>query len=154
MQARLDYWFISTGLTYQVRKVEIRPGILSDHSLLTLNIEILDCINRGKGYWKFNNDLLQDKNYVNMIKSTINDVCKKTKMSDKNLLWEYTKCQIRTDTISYAIKRAKTLRDREEKLTKKLQDLEKNLNGKDTNYMEYKQCKLEWENIVRKKVSK
>ena len=116
-------------------------------------MELLNCIERGKGYWKFNNDLLLDKDYVNIIKTTINDIRTNVKLLDKNVLWEYTKCQIRTETISYSIKRAKQLREREAELTEKLRKLEQNLNGDEINYLEYIECKFEWENLVRKKVN-
>ena len=36
----------------------------SDHDVVFLELEICNNINFGKGYWKFNNSLLQDKTFV------------------------------------------------------------------------------------------
>ena len=62
---------------------------------------------RGKSYWKFNNDLLMDKIYVEKINKSIHDIKHNVYMADKNQLWEYIKCQLRTDNILYASQKAK-----------------------------------------------
>ena len=69
-----DYFLVSIGLTYLIRNVDILPGLSSDHSIVTLTVDIQDTNIRGKGYWKFNNDLLLDNEYVNKIKNTINSI--------------------------------------------------------------------------------
>lgn len=153
VQSRLDYWLISRSLAYQITKTDIKPGILSDHSLITINIGFGKNVERGKGYWKFNNDLLLDKDYIEMTKNTIEHIKANVRITDKNVLWEYTKCQIRTDTISYSIKRARRLKEKENELRNRLEKLEANLNGEEVNYLEYIECKLEWENIIRRKVN-
>ena len=45
-------------------------------------------------------------------------------MTDKTQLWEYVKCQLRTDTIIYAGKKAKENRKLESDLKEKLQAFE------------------------------
>ena len=56
---------------------------------------------------KFNNDLLSDLEYIEFIKSVIENTRNENSITDKYLLWEHKKCQIRTETIHYSIKRAK-----------------------------------------------
>ena len=151
VQSRLDYWLISTSLTYQTVSSFIKPVNSSDHSILTLSIELIQSKQRGKIYWKFNNDLLMDKEYTQKIKSIIEYVKNEVNIENKNTLWEYLKCQIRTDTIQYSINKAKKARELEKRLIERIEILEKNLDGNETTYVEYLQCKLEWENIVKRK---
>ena len=60
-------------MSQYVIDAEIIPGYRTDHSGITL----------GKGYWKFNNTLLKDNEYVTLIKNTIEDV-KKTYVNNRN----------------------------------------------------------------------
>ena len=143
VQSRLDYWLISTSLSYLVKEMKIKPGFGSDHSIITISLDLLDTNKRGKGYWKFNNSLLTDKNYVELIKNTISSVNREVTMTDKNMLWEYLKCQIRTETMIYAGKKAKLEKEQMIILEKKLEELEKNLNSDKIKQAEYAQCKLE-----------
>ena len=152
VQSRLDYFLVSIGLTYLIRKVDILPGLSSDHSIVTLTVDIQDTNIRGKGYWKFNNDLLLDNEYVNKIKNTINSIKQNITMSNKNTLWEYVKCQIRTDTLQYASYRAKKIKSREIELIKKLKALETQLNN-EQKYLEYIQVKGEWESMEQRKTN-
>ena len=66
-------------------------------------IEKLNTMKRGPGYWKFNNKLLHDKAYVELIKSEIEIIkAEEYKIENKNTFWDYVKCRIRTVTITYA----------------------------------------------------
>ena len=78
IQSRLDYFFIQKFLQKLIQECRIMPNIFSDHSALILTI----CFDeetapRGPGYWRFNNSLLSDNEYVacalkfkNSLKST------------------------------------------------------------------------------------
>ena len=50
-----------------VGKCDINSNYRSDHSVLVLSI-----VTKGKGIWRFNNSLLYDKNYLNLV-NTINN---------------------------------------------------------------------------------
>jgi hypothetical protein len=58
-----------------------RGGSLSFLTIFTFVIpELLDLLvfsaspaNRGKGYWKFNSQLLRDSNYIDIVKTCIRD---------------------------------------------------------------------------------
>ena len=71
IQSRLDYWLASISLTYQIEDTFIKPGNSSDHSIIGLSINFSENAKRGKGYWKFNNDLLSDKKYIELVKGVI-----------------------------------------------------------------------------------
>ena len=48
-------------------------GYRTDHSGVILKLDFYEQA-RGKGYWKFNNSLSKDKNYIKIVKDTINEV--------------------------------------------------------------------------------
>ena len=51
-------------------KIEILPSYKSDHNPIVLTF-IKSRQNRGKGLWKFNNDLLKNQDFISMIKEEI-----------------------------------------------------------------------------------
>ena len=71
--SRLDYFLISNSLFPFISGATIEPGILSDHSITTLTVDFRH-FTRGRGFWKFNNSLLKDPEYVTLIKKTIKNV--------------------------------------------------------------------------------
>ena len=71
VQARLDFFLISRHLNYLISNCSFKPGYKSDHSLISLNIDLLDTHKSGKSYWKFNNSLLHDNTYVQLIKEEL-----------------------------------------------------------------------------------
>ena len=56
-----------------VANVDILPGINSDHSIPLLDIDFAR-FQRGRGFFKFNNSLLNDQEYVDIILKAIRDV--------------------------------------------------------------------------------
>ena len=71
--ARLDYFLISVSLLPFIENADILPTAFSDHSPIVLDIDFSRFI-RGRGFWKFNNALLKDPNYVEVVKNTIKSI--------------------------------------------------------------------------------
>ena len=71
--ARLDFFLISDSLLPYVEKASILPACFSDHSPVLLEVDFAK-FKRGRGFWKFNNSLLKDTKYVEMIKNLIKKV--------------------------------------------------------------------------------
>ena len=71
-QARLDFFLITSHMIDIIHKANIRPGYRSDHSVTEIEI-VLNRFKRGKGIWKFNNSLLKQKEYLNLINNAIQD---------------------------------------------------------------------------------
>ena len=69
-QARLDFFLISEFLFTSIEEAKILPGYQTDHSLILLKFDF-GKFQKGKSYWKFNNSLLKDENYVIEIKKII-----------------------------------------------------------------------------------
>ena len=72
-QARLDYFLVSNILTDIMTNSEILPGYRTDHSILQLTLK-QSKFEKGRGYWKFNTDLLTNKNYLDLIHKTIEEI--------------------------------------------------------------------------------
>ena len=70
-QARLDFYLISETLII-IDNCEIKPGYRSDHSCIELTIT-LNNFKIGKGIWKFNNSLLKNQDYLNLINKVIKE---------------------------------------------------------------------------------
>ena len=54
-----------------ISSCKINPSFHSDHASVEMNIETFSSNVRGKGVWKFNNTLLKDINYVQIINDVI-----------------------------------------------------------------------------------
>ena len=80
VQSRLDYWLVSTGLSYLIKDAKIKPGNSSDHSIITIDLNLAGTVKREKGYWKFNNELLRDKEYVIRVDEVIEKIESDNKM--------------------------------------------------------------------------
>lgn len=79
--ARLDFFLISHSLSPYVKKCSIDPAILTDHSIVSLTIDFSQ-FTRGKGFWKFNNSLLKDTNYIDIVKSTFKRVTRQYSLNE------------------------------------------------------------------------
>ena len=66
-QARLDFFLVSESLIPSTLSVEYENSYRSDHSPVLLSLKINNFV-KGTGFWKFNNSLLTDKEYVELIK--------------------------------------------------------------------------------------
>ena len=71
--ARLDFFLISSTLLPFIENTDILPGIASDHSIASLDIDFSK-FKRGKGFFKFNNSLLKDTEYIKLVNDAIRDV--------------------------------------------------------------------------------
>ena len=150
VQSRLDFWLISESISYIINKCGIKPRNQSDHSLINIKIEILNTMKRDQGYWKFNNKLLHDKAYGELIKSEIEIIkAEENKIENKNTFWDYVKCRIRTVTITCVINKAKAVRENKLKVKAQLDNLEKELIISPGTSEEYFKIKAEWERLEK-----
>ena len=68
--SRLDFFLVPMSLLSSVRSCEIVPGCESDHLFVFLEIET-EPIVMGRGFWKFNTTLLEDKKFIDQINEII-----------------------------------------------------------------------------------
>ena len=95
-QSRLDYFIISENLIYQITKCNIQYALYSDHNPVRIQLESLSEVKRGRGFWKLNVSLLNDKEYVNKINELLDYEIEKYKnLSNKGLKWDTIKMMVR-----------------------------------------------------------
>lgn len=124
---RLDYFFISDGLQPFVDSVKIIPAPSTDHSAVTIKLKSFEGGKRGPSFWKMNNSLLKEENYVNGINDLIDKVLLDTKIDNTTSaqsVWELAKYEIRKFSIKYSKKRAKDFRSRYAILEKQIMEIE------------------------------
>ena len=148
-------FLISEQMQNQNITCNILPGIPSDHSLVQLQFsETTDWV-RGRGFWKFNVDLLKDKEYIAKVNDTFEEFkTAETTLNNKALSWDYIKCRLRGLTISHASFKAKKRKRREKFLNDRLSFLEEKLGDKPSleQLNQYSEVKQELEHIFLEKV--
>jgi len=96
---------IEKSLQEDIEKVDIVPSIKSDHSSIILKINSLSEHQRGPSYWKFNTSLLEDTDYITLIKEKYEIWLEEFKeIRDKRVLWDLIKYRIRQITMNYTAK--------------------------------------------------
>ena len=146
-QARLDFFLISDNLFQGMCDVQIDNSYRSDHSPVIINFQINSFI-KGRGLWKFNNSLLYDKDYVTLVKETMDRVKKQYAVFvynyeslksvdnldihfniDDQLFLETLLMEIRGKTISYATYKKREKVRLENKLVSEIRKIEENLDS-------------------------
>lgn len=129
-----------------LKSTKIIPGYKTDHSAIILTFTA-SLSKRGRGYWKFNYQLLRDVNYIQIVKSCItesiaeyylsgdmdNYLNVKLKCSDQ-LFFEILKMKIRSSTISYSITKSKKEKIVYENIEKDIENLENKMNIQPSDY--------------------
>ena len=71
-QSRIDYIFISKYLinNHVLRRTEIKPGVLSDHNIVSMEMNIF-ADDKGPGLFRFRRDLLQDDIFISAVRAEI-----------------------------------------------------------------------------------
>ena len=118
IQCRLDHLFVLNQPSIRICESKIVPNIYSDHSAVLLSISFSEYETpRGPDFWKFNNSLLSDTKYRELLNFLIPEFAKKHQgTEDKGLFWELIKMEIRTFTIKFSKRKAKRKRDEESAL--------------------------------------
>ena len=107
IQSRIDRFYVSDTLQYNIDKTEIVPGLSSDHSCITLSIKSTKNCLSGPSFWKFNNSLLKNEEFTkglnHYVKNELQSECKEIK--SKQVKWEYHKYKIK----QWCMKKSKEL---------------------------------------------
>jgi hypothetical protein len=140
-QSRLDYFLISSSLANFATNSSIVPGYRSDHSGISLTLQFSKN-DRGKGYWKFNNSLLKDENYISLFKTVLNNLVNLHKINQNvnndsyeniildindQLFLETFLVTLRGETIKFSSHKKKMEQLEENKLEKEIITLENNI---------------------------
>ena len=149
-QSRLDYWFVSVHLLYNIKDCDIKPSFKSDHSLISITLENKTNEKRGPGFWKFNSLLLQDEDYIGYIKGIIEHYKQiYDQVENKGTKWDIIKMEIRRATLAYSKTQANLRKDYTYELLQTMNNLETELSlNPDENLNEYYSAiKAEFEHL-------
>ena len=141
--ARLDFFLVSENLTPYVDKTSIDFSAYTDHSIISLTIDFSK-VKQGKGFFKYNNSLLKNIEYVDIIKKVFRRVTMQYAHNDYDLdfwtgipvnqlqyldikinpqlFFEVLLCEIRGETIQFSTRLKK---EKEESHGHCLQEIER-----------------------------
>ena len=139
IQRRLDFFFISNSLQESIKKTDILPSFCSDHSPIFISFQKNQDITLGKHFWKFNNSLIQDENYLSEMKEHIKFIINSFDTilgNNPHTQWEFLKYEIRKFTIQYSKVKAKKRREKTKTLEENLKTLESDLKNEE-NILQY-----------------
>ena len=125
LKSRIDFFLIAKDLTVNIKKSEILPATAPNHNAIFISLTLPKKCPMGPGFWKFNNTLLKDPQYIDKIRYTYTRACAYYgHLTDRRLFWEMIKMEIRSATITYSKNKSKSIRNREQELIRKLDDLD------------------------------
>ena len=124
--SRIDMIFIGTDFCSLAETCKIKPVTIqsTDHQSVYINC-IPAVSEKGRGYWKIKNSILQEVEYQLMINNLIDNYIydKVNHNVDCRLLLDVLKIEIREATIIYCKSKSKFKREARRSLEKELQDL-------------------------------
>ena len=104
-KSRIDFFLISESFLSQQTKpsADIKDGYLADHEMISLEVQIGQCIH-GKSYWKLNSLLLIDDKYVDRIKQCIQETitANETDEVSKHSVFQTVLCVVRGESIKFS----------------------------------------------------
>ena len=159
-QARLDFFLLSDSLYSSIETSSIHSGYRTDHSMITLKFKFNEN-EKHSTYWKFNNSLLKNVDYITTVKKVISEVKKQysalvynPESIDKipqydivlqindQLFLEVLLMEIRGKTISYSSHLKKETDKQEKILISEIETLE-NSDDLDVSIINLKKTELE-----------
>lgn len=118
---RLDYALISEDIIDEVMHVEYIETGISDHKLMSLTLGE-EKRQEGKGLWKHNDLMLEDEEYVNLIKDIISNTVGDTDVNR----WEIIKRKVGLFCRRWGKAKAAQKRQRKEEINEDILKLERN----------------------------
>ena len=108
IRCRLDYWLISRHLIPRISKTNVKSYYDSDHSPIYAEIQYKNNQkSSGPGFWKFNNSLLDNEEFVTHLKFFLTYAKEKHRdTKDRRLYWEMIKMEIRDFCIRFSTEAA------------------------------------------------
>ena len=100
-------FLIAKNLATNVKKVGVQTSVAPGHSAVYEKLSWPTIFDRGPGFWKFNNALLDDELYVKLINDIYPNLRRKCSyIEDKRIFWEMLQMEIPSHTISSGKRKA------------------------------------------------
>ena len=100
--SRIDFALVSAGLDQKIENPFYTTSVYTDHRAFYMLIE-LNPFERGKGYWKFNNTLLKDQEFLQMMNSELSNIVEDKKNPQEK--WEAIKVRIKQKASKYSVQK-------------------------------------------------
>ena len=97
---RIDRFYISKYMCNSINTFDTIPCVCSDHSFIKMNLTANSGIDIGKSYWKFNDQLLDDINFLNYFEKFWKFISETKEIFLK--WWDHMKYQIKIFCIDYS----------------------------------------------------
>ena len=124
-KARLDRLYLHPDMLSSIHSCKITPCSLSDHSAISLKIQLPSANFRGSAYWHFNNSLLQDEAYKQIITCFWGEWRQKqSDFPNLNSWWDFGKSHIKSITQTFSKKIAHEKREALFKINRTIDDLQ------------------------------
>ena len=106
-------------------------AIKTDHSAIILQLPKIEERVIRPGFWKMNTSILNDAAYIDEVKKKVLTWREGAKeVSDKRVIWDWIKYNVRLFSLDYSKRRAKANREEEGRMQKKNQDAQDNFKKK------------------------
>ena len=119
--SRLDYFIATTGTMGWIESIYIDPGFKSDHSIIGMVFNP-STIERGKGLWKFNTLLIEDKDYLELVEKELDKIMEPNKKEDPSVIWKNVKLRIYKFSNRYAAEKVQARNKQLNELSKELRE--------------------------------
>ena len=118
---RLDYILVTENIVNNTLESSILSFPNSDHRGVAIRLQNV-LAERGPGYWKINNSLLSELEYLQLINTVIEnfELEYQNKHVDGDIQWELLKIRIKEATLNYSRARAVRVRNKRLRLQEKL----------------------------------
>ena len=147
--SRIDMFLINKDFTINIKSCDIRPILIksTDHQAVSLKIESVISKTKGPGYWKLNNSVIEEKDYINKIDNLIKkyEILVNAKRLDPCILLDMLKLEIKNFSIQYCKNRARKSKNVTRKLENELKNLKLKYSGNESNIIADKIMEIEKE---------
>nr|CAB3264531.1 pol-like protein [Phallusia mammillata] len=125
---RIDFFLTSKSLLTKVTSANIVTGIMSDHKIVTMTLNVAPNVH-GKGYWKLNTRLLDNKQYIELMRKTIKDyiITNPANHVNPHVRWDALKAVLRGVSIEFSARLKKENSARQNELERNIEALEEKI---------------------------
>ena len=123
---RIDYILGNDKLLQKTVQCSILDIPLTDHRAVHSEI-VTETVKQYSGYWKFNNELLKDDNYLKLMTTVIEQSIGESNITSHQIVWDYCKQNIKEASIAYGKQRARCKIEATENLKKSLKNIKAKL---------------------------
>ena len=149
--SRIDFALVSAGLDQKVEAIMYISAVKTDHRAIYMVIETSQN-SRGRGYWKLNTLLLQDKEYLQMMNSELDSILTSTEMKPPKDRWSIIKMRIKKSTVNFSRNKNRQEQYVIAELTEKVNEYEDNMPLEQNDYLLYSKTKQDLEEKMEEKV--